>query len=207
MKAIILAAGFGTRLRPLTNSLPKALVKITNKTLLEIVIGKLYSAGFDEIYINVHAFAGQIEHFIKTNPFHANITLFHEKEILETGGGIRNIVKSLSTDEPVLVHNVDVLTDLDLDEFYNYHIAERACITLAIQKRITKRYLVFDKKNQLCGRGHEDRKKANLIKQPVGEIGFYGFNGIQVISRILQLLSRLIPSTVQDPLGFLRYRL
>ena len=87
MKAIILAAGFGTRLRPLTDSIPKALVKITDKTLLEIVIKKLHSAGFDEIYINVHTFADQIEHFIKATHFHANITLFYEKEILETGGG------------------------------------------------------------------------------------------------------------------------
>ena len=77
---------------------------------------------------------------------------------------------------------MDVLTDLDLGDFYNQHITEKACITLAIQDRITKRYLVFDKKNELCGRGQEDRKKANLIKLPEGEIGFYGFNGIQVIS-------------------------
>ena len=123
MKALIFAAGLGTRLKPITDRIPKALVPICGKPLLQHVVDKLTSAGFTELVINVHHFADQIEQYVLDNKaFGVNVSLSDETDLLrETGGGIRHAAKFLSGSEPFLVHNVDILSNLDIVEFVRVH--------------------------------------------------------------------------------------
>jgi NDP-sugar pyrophosphorylase family protein len=153
MKCLILAAGLGTRLRPLTDTCPKALVPLAGKPLLAILLDKLYRAGCEAVIINAHHHAEQIERFVRQGPYSAlPIMISHETEILDTGGGIRQMLAYLKTDEPVLVHNVDVVSELDFQRLFVEHAANGAEITLAVQNRYTKRYLLFDARNRLIGR-------------------------------------------------------
>ena len=119
MKAIILAAGLGTRLKELTANKPKALVEINGKPLIAHVIEKLVSSGFTEIVVNVHHFADQLISYLKSNAFGATIHISDEKnQLLDTGGGIFNARQFLSGNEPFLVHNVDIISDINLQELY-----------------------------------------------------------------------------------------
>ncbi|MBQ9399458.1 MAG: nucleotidyltransferase family protein [Bacteroidales bacterium] len=152
MKAMIFAAGLGTRLRPLTDTMPKALVKVGGVPMLEIVIRRLMAAGIREFVVNAHHFHTQIEDFLRENgDFGADITLSLEMpEPLETGGGIRKAAAALSGSGPFLVHNADILSDLDLPAFM---AAARpgALATLVVSKRNTTRYLLFDDDMRLVG--------------------------------------------------------
>lgn len=153
MKALIFAAGLGTRLRPLTNDKPKALVPVGGKPMLEHVIRHLIGYGFDEIVVNVHHFAQQIIDFLKNNDnFGATIHISDEREeLLDTGGGIRKAAPWLAGEEPFLIHNADTLTDLNLADFYDYHLRHRADVTLLTASRATSRYLLCDNEERLCG--------------------------------------------------------
>lgn len=150
---MIFAAGLGTRLRPLTDTKPKALVPADGKPMLEHVIRRLTGSGFDEIVINIHHFGQQIIDFLQANDnFGAEIHISDERgELLETGGGIRKARKWLEQGEPFLIHNADILTDLDLKAFYGYHLRHKADVTLLTAERPTSRYLICDKENRLCG--------------------------------------------------------
>jgi len=181
MLAMILAAGYGTRMKPITDHLPKALVKINSKTLLQIQIENLVRHGFDHIIINTHHLADQIRDFIDSEKYPARIDLSHEPRLLDSGGGIKKMARELTTDEPALVHNVDVISNLDLRDFYLHHKTTGASMTLAVQKRRTTRPLVFDERRQLCGRGSADGKLIDPVCAPHGDISFLGFNGIQII--------------------------
>lgn len=182
MRAMILAAGFGTRLHPLTQSLPKALVPLAERPLLEILLRRLTAAGFDRIAVNAHHLASQVRDWLAVHPFSgAEILLAEEAEILGTGGGIAGMIPLLGSDQPILIHNVDVLSTLPLAGFYRDHGLLRAEATLAIQERPTKRYLVFDDQAQLCGRAGADRQNPELVCPPHGALHFFAFNGIQVI--------------------------
>jgi NDP-sugar pyrophosphorylase family protein len=152
MKAMIFAAGLGTRLRPHTNDKPKAMVPINGMPLLEIAIRRLKKFGFRQIIVNVHHFAHLIEDFIDTNnAFGIDITISDERELLlETGGGLKKAAAFFGN-EPFLVCNTDILNDLDLKAFYDFHQQSNAIATLAVRNRSTSRYLIFNHEKHLVG--------------------------------------------------------
>src|SRR2546425_6289247 len=158
MKAMILAAGLGTRLRPLTDNRPKALVEIAGRTLLEITLSHLRAFGIREVIINVHHFADMILEYLKTNDnFGMHIEVSREEALLDTGGGLKKaayffLEDSKPFDKPFIVHNVDVISTIDLRRMVQFHTEHQALTTLAVQDRETSRYLLFDEQLQLCGR-------------------------------------------------------
>ncbi len=197
MKAMILAAGLGTRLRPLTDDRPKALVEIDGRTLLEITLSRLRNFGVGEVIINVHHFADMIVEYLKTNNnFGMHIEISREDVLLDTGGGLKKAAHFFVGDssrpdssgqEPFIVHNVDVLSAIDLRRMVQFHTENQALATLAVKDRKTSRYLLFDDQLQLCGRrfGDDrpelvgDRKHAQSL----------AFSGIHVISpRLLAMM-------------------
>ena len=151
MKCVIFAAGLGTRLRPLTDNMPKALVPVAGKPLLAHVLEKMVAAGFSDAVVNVHHFADQIIDYLATHDFGLRVAVSDERELLlETGGGLRHAQALLNADAPFLVHNVDILSNLDLAAFYKMH---QPCdlATLLVSERKTSRYLLFDEQLRLVG--------------------------------------------------------
>ena len=149
MKAMIFAAGLGTRLRPITDTMPKALVPVCGKPLLYHTICKLRDAGYDDIVVNVHHFPEQIREYIQSNDFGARISISDESEqLLETGGGILKAKDLLFSDEPFLVHNVDIVSNLKLSEL---NVRPGDLATLVVSQRETRRYLLFDDDMRLVG--------------------------------------------------------
>ena len=185
MKAMIFAAGLGTRLRPLTNDRPKALVEIGGKTMLERIILKLADSGFDDITINIHHFGEKIIDFLeKHDNFGLNLHISDERDmLLDTGGGILKARQFLDGDEPFLVHNADILTDLDLNAMYESHVESGAMSTVLVKKRKTSRYFVFDDDYRLQGwinkSTGETRPPHFVYKKGLHELAF---GGIHVIS-------------------------
>src|SRR5215471_10184664 len=164
MKAMILAAGLGMRLRPLTDNRPKALVEIAGRTLLEITLSRLRAFGIHEVIINVHHFADMILEYLKTNDnFGLRIEVSREEVLLDTGGGLKKaawffLEDPSRLDSPFILHNVDVISTIDLRKIVQFHNENQALATLAVQERQSSRYLLFDEQLQLCGRqigGHE----------------------------------------------------
>ncbi len=196
MKALIFAAGLGTRLKPLTDTLPKALVPIAGKPLLEHVILKLKASGFDEIIINVHHFPDQIIDFLKlNNNFSIRIEVSDERnELLDTGGGIRKAAWFFDDRKPFLVHNVDILSNVDLSALYNQHILTNSLATLVVSQRDTFRYLLFDENKRLNGWVNEKTGETKPAK--LNEIDSYNklaFSGIQVLSPAIFELMEQFP--------------
>jgi NDP-sugar pyrophosphorylase family protein len=194
MKAMILAAGLGTRLRPLTDDRPKALVQINGRTLLEITLSRLRSFGVSEVIINVHHFADMIVDYLKANAnFGMTIEVSREDVLLDTGGGLKKaayffVEDSIRTQEPFILHNVDVLSAIDFRRMVQFHTEKQALASLAVQDRKTSRYLLFDDHLQLCGRrvGDEKPEMVRSYKQ----IHALAFSGIHVISpRLLALMT------------------
>lgn len=153
MKAMIFAAGLGTRLKPITDTIPKALVPIGGKTLLEHTITKLAEEGFDEQIINVHHHAEKIIEFLKEkNNFGIRIEISDECEmLLDTGGGIRKAAHFFEDGAPFLVHNVDILSNAKLKDLYDAHLQDGNDVTLLVKERETSRYLYFGEDNLLKG--------------------------------------------------------
>src|SRR5438270_9414221 len=170
MKAMILAAGLGTRLRPLTNSRPKALVEIAGRTLLEITLTRFRAFGIREVIVNVHHLADQIVEYLKTNAnFGMRIEISREQILLDTGGGLKKaawffLEHQTSTDEPFLLHNVDVISSVDLASMVLAHKAHKALETLTVQKRESSRQLLFDEDGQLCGRRAGRERDAEIMR-------------------------------------------
>ncbi|MBS0001097.1 MAG: NTP transferase domain-containing protein [Cyclobacteriaceae bacterium] len=185
MKAMILAAGLGTRLRPLTESIPKALVSIHGMPIIGIIIRRLINFGFTEIIINLHYLPEKIISYIETlNLPGINFYFTHETEkILDTGGGIKNARKYLNDGEPFLVHNVDVISDIDLYRMYRFHQPAKAMATLAVKGKNSQRSLLFDKDWLLAGWENRNTGERKFIR-PSGREGLTptGFCGIHVIS-------------------------
>ncbi len=185
MKAMIFAAGLGTRLRPLTNDRPKALVEIGGKTMLERVITKLSTTGFDDITINIHHFGEKIIDFLRENDnFGLNIHISDERDLLlDTGGGILKARHLLDGDEPFLVHNADILTDIDLHAMYQSHLESKAMATVLVKDRKTSRYFVFDNDHRLQGwinrSTGETRPDGFVHREGMHELAF---GGIHIIS-------------------------
>lgn len=193
MKAMILAAGLGTRLRPLTDSRPKALVEIGNCTLLELAISRLRAFGVDEVIVNVHHFADMIVDYLKTrNNFGIRIEISREEVLLDTGGGLKKaahfFAETPGRDEPFILHNVDVVSTIDFRRMIQCHIDSHALATLAVQQRDTSRYLLFDEQLQLCGRRAGMDGQPELVRR-FRQLQALAFSGIHVISaRLFGLL-------------------
>jgi len=179
-KAMILAAGFGTRLQPLTSNKPKAFVKVNGVPMIENVIKKLAASGIKEIVVNAHHFASQLEKYFSDNDFGVRIHLICEKEILGTGGGIKNASAFLKDTPSFVVHNVDVLCDLDVQTMYCFHLDNSAFATLAIQDRRTSRPLLIDGQSNIIGRKSKDNYFR--YRKPAGEEKTTSFLGIHIIS-------------------------
>jgi NDP-sugar pyrophosphorylase family protein len=184
MKAMILAAGLGTRIKPFTDNHPKALAMVNNKTILQRNIEYLASFGINSIIINVHHFADQIISFIKkNNGFGRNISFSDERdEVLETGGGIKKAAWFFEKqNEPFVVMNVDVLTDMNLNAMISLHQTNKPLATLAVSSRQTSRYFLFNEENMLCGWKNVKTGEQKISRQSSKYIE-KAFSGIHVIS-------------------------
>ena len=196
MRAMVLAAGLGTRLRPLTDSRPKALVEVAGRTLLEITLARLRSFGVGEVIVNVHHFADQIVEYLKANAnFGMRIEISWEDDLLlDTGGGLKKaawffLEDSARADEPFLLHNVDVISTIDFAKMVQAHKANHALATLAVQKRESSRQLLFDEHLQLCGRRAARDREPEIVRSSP-RLEPLAFSGIHVISpRLLPLLA------------------
>src|SRR3984957_9731288 len=197
MKAMILAAGLGTRLRPLTNDCPKALVEVAGKTLLEITIARLREFGVSEVIVNVHHFADMVADYLAKNKnFGVRIEISREDDLLDTGGGLRKAAWFFlenSRDEPFILHNVDVISTIDLSSMVQFHKEREALATLAVQARETSRYLLFDEHLRLAGRLAGQNGQAEFARPSRQlEIQALAFSGIHIIS------PRLLPMMTED---------
>jgi NDP-sugar pyrophosphorylase family protein len=228
MKAMILAAGLGTRLRPLTDTRPKALVEINGRTLLEITISRLRTFGVTEAIVNVHHFADMVAEYLKSkNCFNMRLEISREDDLLlDTGGGLKNAAwffqekschsspgsnVSAAPDEPFLLHNVDVISAIDLAAMLRFHTEHQALATLAVQSRGSSRQLLFNDELQLSGRA-EVRTSAPSLEGPLvtspsplpassksSSLHPLAFSGIHVISpRLLPLLTEPGPFSIID---------
>jgi len=149
---MIFAAGLGTRLQNETAAKPKALVDIGGKPLLFHAIGKLKNAGITEVVVNVHHFADQVIEYIQSNDFGITVHISDERELLlETGGGLKKAAPFFDTDEPILIYNVDILSNINLSQLVAEHLKSGALATLAVRKRDTQRYFKFNIEKQLVG--------------------------------------------------------
>ena len=194
MKAMILAAGLGTRLRPLTNDRPKALVEVGDRTMLEITLSRLRAFGIREVIINIHYFADMIVEYLKKNDnFGMHIEISRENVLLDTGGGLKKAAGFFLKDQrdremPFVLHNVDVISTIDLSRMAEFHRKSQALATLAVQDRETSRYLLFDERHQLCGRrtGRDQEEELVGSSKPAEALAF---SGIHIISpRIFDLM-------------------
>jgi NDP-sugar pyrophosphorylase family protein len=194
MKAMVLAAGLGTRLRPLTDDRPKALVEVGGRTLLEITLARLRAFGIHDVIVNVHHFANKVISFLaERENFGMRIAVSREDVLLDTGGGLKKagwffLEHSDPAGEPFLLHNVDVVSTIDLQRMVQFHKHHQALATLAVQERETSRYLLFDEHLQLCGRRVGREAKAEIVRAaPKTEA--LAFSGIHIISpRLLTLV-------------------
>jgi len=217
MKAMVLAAGLGTRLRPLTDDRPKALVELSGRTLLEITLSRLRTFGVTEVIINVHHFADQVIAYLKShNNFGMRIEISREEVLLDTGGGLKKaawffLEDPKNLDEPFLLHNVDVISTIDLRAMLQFHAENHALATLAVQSRETSRPLLFDDRLHLCGRRIGPDAKPELVSSTAALSSNsplatrhsplpLAFSGIHIISpRLLPMLTEegafsIIPS-------------
>lgn len=195
MKAMILAAGFGTRLKPWTDSHPKALVPVKGVPMLERVISSLRLQGFDDIVVNVHHFAEQILEFLKNRDLGVKIAISDERDrLLDTGGAILKASALLHLDEgPALIHNVDILGDADLRGLMDYHLRSGSDSTLLVSDRDSSRKLIFDRDINLRGWHHlgEDRYLP-MGYTPSPEDIELAFSGIHVINnKIVKEMERI----------------
>jgi NDP-sugar pyrophosphorylase family protein len=198
MKAMVLAAGLGTRLRPLTDDRPKALVEVGGRTLLEITLARLRTFGIRDAIVNVHHFADKVISYLNEREnFRMHIEVSREDVLLDTGGGLKKAgwfflehsdSPAESDGEPFLLHNVDVVSTIDLERMVQFHKDNRALATLAVQQRETSRYLLFDEQLQLCGRRVGREANPETVRAaPKTEA--LAFSGIHIISpRLLTLM-------------------
>lgn len=197
MKAMVLAAGLGTRLRPLTDSKPKALVEIGGRTLLEIALARLRGFGIREVIVNVHHFADMIVDYLRANRnFGMRIEVSREDVLLDTGGGLKRaawffLEGNARGDQAFLLHNVDVVSTIDFARIVELHGQSGALATLAVQNRQTRRYLLFDDTAKLCGRRDAKGGKEEIVRRAASEQAL-AFCGVHVIS------TRFLPMIEQE---------
>jgi NDP-sugar pyrophosphorylase family protein len=200
MKAMVLAAGLGTRLRPLTNDRPKALVTLGGRTLLEIALSRLRTFGVHEVIVNAHHQADRIVEYLESNHnFGMRVEVSREPALLDTGGGLKNAARffldsSAGMHEPFILHNVDVISTIDLAQMIRFHTEQNALATLAVQDRETSRSLLFDQHGQLCGRRARRAKQPETTTamdnnaeqvRPSLDVQALAFTGIHIISPLI----------------------
>ena len=194
MKAMIFAAGLGTRLYPITKDRPKALAEVNGLTLLEYNIRFIAAQGFDKIIINVHHYADKLIDFLKVNHnFGLPIELSYEQELLDTAGGLAKVA-GFFDDEDFLLYNVDVISSIDLRKMLVHHQQTKALATLAIRQRPTSRYLLFDENMHLAGWRNKSTGDEILVKNYAedDELSEFAFSGIHILSpKILPLLGEV----------------
>jgi len=200
-QAMIFAAGLGTRLKPLTDTMPKALVQIAGKPLLDIVIDRLISQGCQHFVVNVHHFAQQIVDHVAQQPYAPMVSISDEREqLLETGGGLKHAAHLFHDDEPILIHNVDVLDNVDYQWMSRQHLPDEDAVLL-VSKRDTSRYLLFDNAMRLMGwknvatgevkSPYEYVRRTGGLSQHGETLNMFAFSGIHSFSpRLFSLMDR-----------------
>lgn len=181
MEAMILAAGKGTRLRPLTDNKPKALIEVAGQTLLDRNIQKMISFGIKHIVINTHHFGEQIHDYVKRQNYNADIYFSDENdELLDTGGGLLAAEKLFTKTTPILLHNVDIISDIDFKKGENELKKQNALSLICVSERQSSRHLLFDENTNLCGRDNENNNTTTLIENRSPKYK-YAFSGIHFI--------------------------
>ncbi len=200
MKAMIFFFFLGSRLKPLTNSNPKALVEINGEPLIAGVIRKLKSAGVTDIIINIHHFANQMIEYFKVNNFDVNIELSDESRfLLDTGGGLKKAAHFFNDGKPFFAYNVDILSNIDLIKMYNQHIQNNALATLAVKTRKSMRFLLFDDRDLLSGWENLASRELRLIRGVREELHAFAFSGIQVINpNVLEMFAEVGKFSIVD---------
>ncbi len=196
MKVMLFAAGLGTRLRPLTDTMPKAMVPVANRPLIDIVLHHLIAQGATEVVVNVHHFAEQIIRYVESHEWPIPVRISNESEqLLNTGGGLRQALPLFTTDEasPILIHNVDILSNAPLRAFYEQN--QQADATLMVSERTTQRYLLFDDEMQLKGwtniaTGEVRSPYPDLCPERLHR---YAFSGIHLFSPSLHPVMQSYP--------------
>ena len=199
-QAMILAAGLGTRLKPLTDTMPKALVPVGGKPLLDINIEKLQQAGYDRFVVNIHHFASQIVDHVQEQQYAPMVHFSDESaQLLETGGGLKKAQSLFRDDEPILIHNVDILDNVDYQWFARQHQPDEDAVLL-VSKRKTKRYLLFDNAMHLMGwknietgevKSPYEYVRRTGLSQHGEELNMFAFSGIHSFSpRLFPLMER-----------------
>lgn len=188
MNAMIFAAGLGTRLKPLTDTMPKAMVPVGGKPLIHILIDRLKAAGVGEVVINVHHFAQQIVDYVKAHDsFGLDIRFSDETDmLLETGGGLKKAVSLFSDSSPILVHNVDILSNADLTALYS----QSRSTTLLTSQRATQRYLLFDRDDRLVG---WTNMTTGAVKSPYEDLRAIGESSLSIQEKVDRLTSSYRP--------------
>ncbi len=193
MKAIILAAGLGTRLKEITQNIPKALVEVNGKTMLEIALLNLKKQGINNFLINIHHHGKSIIDFLATNNnFGVDITISDERnQLLDTGGAILKAKDFIKGYEPILVHNVDVISDVKIQSLIEYHNTNDSVVTLCVRKRETQRLLLFNKSLFLIGWVNLKTNEFKWVDKSYLNYSKYAFSGIYVISpRFVDLIQQ-----------------
>jgi len=184
MRAMILSAGQGTRLRPLTDHIPKPLVRFNGIPLLEIIIKRLLYFGMEKIIVNVHHMADQVVEFLRSREYYQDIVMVSDEtdRLMDTGGGVLKATDLLNYGEPFIVHNVDVYTNLDINKLIRTHQSDNALITIAVKKRTTSRSLLFDEQNRLTGWQHNQTGEKKIIREYSGDLTDYGNSCVYIIN-------------------------
>ena len=197
MRAMVLVAGLGTRLRPLTNDRPKALVELGGRTLLEITLTRLASFGVRDVIVNVHHFADKVIEYLRANNnFGLHVEVSREDDLLlDTGGGLKKaawffLQDAARMDEAFLLHNVDVVSSIDLGQLVKFHNENRALATLAVQERDSSRQLLFAADGELAGRWISGQDPE--FARPTPNVQAFAFSGIHAIS------PRLLPKITEE---------
>lgn len=194
MNAMIFAAGLGTRLRPLTNECPKAMVELDGKPLLEHTIMKLKSYGVERIVVNVHHFADKVTSFLEGNDFGVDIVVSDEKDLLlDTGGALKKAESLFIPGKPILIHNVDVLSDFDISSLIKEHMDSNALATLLVRPESGDRaFLAYE--NRLTGWRNLNTSETKIVNDDFYKSQAVGFTGIHIIS--YELLQKITEKDV-----------
>jgi NDP-sugar pyrophosphorylase family protein len=201
MDAMIFAAGLGTRLRPLTDTIPKALIEVGGVAMLERVARRLIAAGATRIVINAHHHSERIREFVAARQgFGVETVISDESEgLLDTGGGLAKAAPFFRRDAPFLLHNADVYSDIDLRGLYEAQAGSGGLATLAVMKRDVSRTLVFDGEGILCGYANSATGLERRARQAAGDVEYLGFSGVHAIdSRIFDLIVERGPFSIID---------
>ena len=199
-QAMILAAGLGTRLKPLTDTMPKALVPVAGTPLLDINIRRLQQQGYDRFVVNVHHFAQQIRDYVALQDYAPQVLFSDETEqLLETGGGLKHAQDLFSDEEPILIHNVDILDNVDYAWFARQHQSDEDAVLL-VSRRKTQRYLLFDNAMHLMGwknietgeiKSPYEYVRRTGLSQHGEPLNMFAFSGIHSFSpRLFPLMDR-----------------